>query len=228
MALEPGSHWSCHACAHLNPATRNHAVRANMGPAGTCLWLWAHRRPAAVHIKVLPSVGCAQVVAETLKMLLVSLTIAAQLAPDAQSPLLALFLPLLIEAAAPEAAPRTPALADVAVKLITHLASGPCAAEFRQSLAALPPAAKQRLQVSHHCCTCEHLVQKHVAQAPSSQAQAKPDHCKVQYSTTSVQEVTSSAPYICMRLGIEVLCAMTGCAEGSHASGWRWSTATGV
>jgi len=93
------------------------------------------------------------VVAETLKMLLVSLTVAAQLAPDAQSPLLALFLPLLIEAAAPEAAPRTPALADVAVKLITHLASGPGAAQFRQSLAALPPAAKQRLQVSHHSCT---------------------------------------------------------------------------
>ena len=90
----------------------------------------------------------AQVVAETLKMLLVSLTVAAQLAPVAQSPLLALFLPLLIEAAAPEVAPRTPALADVAVKLITHLASGPAAAAFKTALAAMPPAAKQRLQVT--------------------------------------------------------------------------------
>ena len=111
------------------------------------------RSPRAIHSCVFVSkpakLGrcCAQVVAETLKMLLVSLSVAALVAPEAQAPLLALFIPLLIEAAAPEAAPRTPALADVAVKLITHLASGPMAADFKQSLAALPPSAKQRLQV---------------------------------------------------------------------------------
>ena len=80
-------------------------------------------------------------------MLLVSLSVAAQMTPDARPPLLALFIPLLIEAAAPEAAPRTPALADVAVKLITHLAGGalgPPSSKSRSPRSRRPPSSACR------------------------------------------------------------------------------------
>lgn len=93
----------------------------------------------------------AQAVAETLKMLLVALSVVTDAGgPEPQRALLDLLLPLLIEAAAPESVPASPALTDVALKLISHLASGLAAgsaAGFRGAVAALQPSAKQRLQV---------------------------------------------------------------------------------
>lgn len=91
-----------------------------------------------------------QAVVETLKLLLVGLSVAAAAGPQPHRALLDLMLPLLIEAAAPEGAPPTPALTDVALKLISHLAGGLAegsAAGFRAAVGALQPAAKQRLQV---------------------------------------------------------------------------------
>lgn len=92
----------------------------------------------------------AQAVAETLKMLLVAVGLAEEAGHEAQQALLHLMVPLLIEAAAPEAVPASPALSDIALKLISHLAGGAApgsAAGFRAAVAALQPAAKQRLQV---------------------------------------------------------------------------------
>ncbi|PRW58568.1 HEAT repeat-containing [Chlorella sorokiniana] len=65
----------------------------------------------------------------------------------AQSALLRLLVPLLIEVAAP-AGPPTPVLAASAVKLLTHLASSPAAAAFRGVAAELPAATKARLQAA--------------------------------------------------------------------------------
>ena len=97
---------------------------------------------------------CPQVVAETLKAGLLAVNVAggggssgggAQL--DA---LLHLLVPVLVEVAAPPqgGAPATPLLADMSVKLLTHLAaaSGPTAAAFRAAAGDLPAATKLRLQ----------------------------------------------------------------------------------
>lgn len=54
-------------------------------------------------------------------------------------------VPLLIDAAAPPATP-TPALVDAAVRLLGVLGSGPTSAAFRETVAGLPVAVKQRLQ----------------------------------------------------------------------------------
>lgn len=88
-----------------------------------------------------------QVVAETLKMLVVALNISPALADTAPAAVLAVLIPLLIAAAAPET-PPVPALADMAVKLVTHLASGPQAPAFRVAVAQLPAGAKVRLQTA--------------------------------------------------------------------------------
>ena len=101
-----------------------------------------------------------QVVAETLKMLLVALSVVTEAGgPEPQRALLDLMLPLLIEAAAPESVPASPALTSVALKLIAHLSSGLAAgsaAGFGGAVAALQPAAKQRLQVrkKNMCASC--------------------------------------------------------------------------
>lgn len=56
-------------------------------------------------------------------------------------------VPLLVEAAAPSPpAVPTPALRDMAVKLITSLPAAACGAAFKTQLAAQPAAAKLRLQ----------------------------------------------------------------------------------
>lgn len=51
------------------------------------------------------------------------------------------------QVASPEGAPNL-ALRDLAVKLVTLVASGPFAAAFQATVAALSPEAKQRLQAS--------------------------------------------------------------------------------
>ena len=90
--------------------------------------------------------------AETLKVALLAATstAAAGAGEAAQGPLMALLVPLLIEAAAPAqgASSPSPQLADMALKLITHLASGPAAPAFKAAVAALPLGAKQRLQAA--------------------------------------------------------------------------------
>jgi hypothetical protein len=63
----------------------------------------------------------------------------------AQASLLRLLVPALVEVAAPPGQP-VPLLADMAVKLLTHLAASPAAPAFRVAAAELPTAAKQRLQ----------------------------------------------------------------------------------
>lgn len=90
-----------------------------------------------------------QVTAETLKAALLATTTAGALGEAAQAPLMQLLVPLLIEVASPPAGgASSPLLADMALKLITHLASpsGPAAAAFRAAVAGLPLGAKQRLQ----------------------------------------------------------------------------------
>jgi hypothetical protein len=92
-----------------------------------------------------------QVVAQVLKAGLLAVNCASAMpAPGgeaAQSALLRLLVPLLIEVAAP-AGPPTPVLAASAVKLLTHLASSPAAAAFRGVAAELPAATKARLQAA--------------------------------------------------------------------------------
>ncbi|KAL4431040.1 hypothetical protein ABPG75_006296 [Micractinium tetrahymenae] len=87
-----------------------------------------------------------QVVAEALKAGLLAVNLAGESAPSAQAALLRLLVPVLVEVAAPSSAAPTPLLADMAVKLLTHMAASPtAAAAFRGVAAELPAAAKQRL-----------------------------------------------------------------------------------
>lgn len=82
--------------------------------------------------------------AATLKAGLLAVNLAAPGGEAGAAALLRLLVPTLIEVAAPAGAP-TPLLADMAVKLLTHLASGPAAAAFRGAASELPAATKQRL-----------------------------------------------------------------------------------
>lgn len=86
-----------------------------------------------------------QLVAEVLKTMLVALTSACH-QDQQQQAVLQLLVPLLVEAASPVCAPA-PSLTDMAVKLVTHLASGPAAPAFKAVVASLPVSTKQRLQV---------------------------------------------------------------------------------
>lgn len=92
-----------------------------------------------------------QAVAQVLKAGLLAVNCASALpAPGseaAQTALLRLLVPVLIEVAAP-AGPPTPVLAGSAVTLLTHLASSPAAAAFRAVAAELPAATKARLQAA--------------------------------------------------------------------------------
>lgn len=82
--------------------------------------------------------------AQALKAGLLAVNVADPAGEAAQAALLRLVVPVLIEVAAP-AAPPTPLLVDMAVKLLTLLAASPAAAAFRAVAADLPAATKQRL-----------------------------------------------------------------------------------
>ncbi|CAL8466413.1 g5949 [Coccomyxa elongata] len=84
-----------------------------------------------------------QVVAETLKLLVASLPCAGAKLGGTMSVLLI----MLVEVASPEGTPHA-ALRDLAVKLVTLVASGPSGAPFQAAVAALSPEAKQRLQAA--------------------------------------------------------------------------------
>jgi hypothetical protein len=102
---------------------------------------------AAVHAAVqgggAPLEGADEVQAagEALKVGLLASTLGGAAGAGA----LAVVVPLLVEVAAPPG-PPTPALAQLAVRLLTALASGPAAAAFRAAVAALPAPTKLRLQ----------------------------------------------------------------------------------
>ena len=86
--------------------------------------------------------------AETLKVALLAATTSGSTGEASQAPFMQLLVPLLIGVAAPlPGSPSSSAvLSDMALKLITHLASGQAATAFRATVAALPLGAKQRLQ----------------------------------------------------------------------------------
>lgn len=85
-------------------------------------------------------------VAETLKLLMVAMLLAAKQGRSAEDGLMAIVLPMLIETASPAGQPNA-ALVDAAVKLIMHLAAGPSAAAFKVAVGALSVEGKRRLQV---------------------------------------------------------------------------------
>ena len=64
--------------------------------------------------------------------------------------LMAVLLMLLIRDIAPRLT-ASPALADIAVKLVTQIASGPASAAFKTVVTTLPPQDKVKLQVLPLC-----------------------------------------------------------------------------
>lgn len=58
-----------------------------------------------------------------------------------------LSIPILVESAAPPGE-STPIIAETAVKLLTSIASGPCASEFKSTVAGLPEELRRRLQLA--------------------------------------------------------------------------------
>ncbi|GIL52578.1 hypothetical protein Vafri_8312 [Volvox africanus] len=109
----------------------------------------AVERVALLLARTKPLTGVDQsLVAECLKLLVLAATLASPQGAVALDGVMQVLVPLLVEVAAPAAGPAaaTPALRDMAVKLITSLpttASGPA---FKTQLAAQPAAAKLRLQ----------------------------------------------------------------------------------
>lgn len=64
-----------------------------------------------------------------------------------QAAVLSVLVPLLVQAAAPEQGSPTPALRDMAIRVLTAMPNAPSGgAAFRATVAALPADAKARLQ----------------------------------------------------------------------------------
>ncbi len=88
----------------------------------------------------------AQVVGEMVRVALLVVNLSTTDSQAVQEAALSVFVPMLIDVAAPVGS-RTPALADMAVRVVTHLATGASSAAFKAVVAALPLPTKQRLQV---------------------------------------------------------------------------------
>eukprot|EP00803_Ostreobium_quekettii_P010737 evm.model.scf_1340.1 EVM.evm.TU.scf_1340.1 scf_1340:1414-16767(-) len=86
-----------------------------------------------------------QVVAESLKLLLLSTSLFEGKGTDAQAAIIAVLLPLLVEAVDPFGTPNA-ALAEMALKLINIMNAAALAGPFRVVVSSLPLALKQRLQ----------------------------------------------------------------------------------
>ncbi|GFR48876.1 hypothetical protein Agub_g10725 [Astrephomene gubernaculifera] len=89
-------------------------------------------------------------VAECVKLLVVGATLAGPQGAAAQDGVMQVLVPLLVELAAPALGPAavTPALRDMAIKLITSLPASAAGNAFKTHLAAQPAAAKLRLQTA--------------------------------------------------------------------------------
>jgi hypothetical protein len=118
------------------------ALLAAAGPPAVAL---AH---AAMHQCLFPLAGPPMAaVSEALKTLVVAANLVAPDGQAAQEGLMRVLVPLLVEVAAP-APPGvpTPALRDMALKLVTALPSAASGPAFKAVLAAQPPELKLRLQ----------------------------------------------------------------------------------
>ncbi len=118
------------------------ALLAAAGPPAVAL---AH---AAMHQCLFPLAGPPlAAVSEALKALVVAASLVAPDGQAAQEALMRVLVPLLVEVAAP-APPGvpTPALRELALKLVTALPSAAAGPAFKAVLAAQPPELKQRLQ----------------------------------------------------------------------------------
>lgn len=88
-----------------------------------------------------------QVVAEVVRLLLQAISLAGSQSPDTEQDLMAVLLSVLIQDIAPHLS-ATPALRELAVKLVTQIASGSMSVTFKAVAAKLSPQHKQRLQVT--------------------------------------------------------------------------------
>ena len=96
-----------------------------------------------------------QVVAEAIRLLLTAISlVSSEQNSELEQRLMAVLLSVLISDIAPRVS-ASPALADVAVKLVTQIASGSSATAFKAVVTSLPPQDKLKLQVHKRngCCT---------------------------------------------------------------------------
>jgi len=86
-----------------------------------------------------------QIVAEALKLFLLSISLFEAKGMEAQTAIINVLLPLLIEAVDPSGMPNA-ALIAMSLKLINIMNAAALAAPFRAVVSSLPPVLKQRLQ----------------------------------------------------------------------------------
>lgn len=127
-----GSEWAARVFAQVAPpaGSRVHDLMCSGDPS------------ALPHHQV-------QAVADTLKLYVAGVALAAPRGEGAQQGVLGVLLPLVVEVASPQpgggGGPHG-GLRDSAVQLITHLATSQSGAAFKAVVAGLPQATKQRLQ----------------------------------------------------------------------------------
>ncbi|KAA6419843.1 MAG: hypothetical protein FRX49_10206, partial [Trebouxia sp. A1-2] len=94
-----------------------------------------------------------QVVGEAIRLLLTAISlVSSEQKNELEQRLMAVLLSVLITDIAP-CVSASPALAEVAVKLVTQIASGPSAAAFKAVVTSLPPQDKLRLQAAIQAVT---------------------------------------------------------------------------
>lgn len=87
-----------------------------------------------------------QVVAEVVRLVLQAISLAGSQSLECEQDLMAVLLSVLIQDIAPRLS-EAPALRELALKLVTQIASGSMSAAFKSVAAKLSPQHKQRLQV---------------------------------------------------------------------------------
>ena len=130
--------------AHASKAAYAERLAGALGPGAAAVLHAATLSPSPLASDAVAAA------AEALKALLVVNTAAAARGAAAQAAALAVLVPLLAQAAAPPpGAVATPALRDMALRLITAMPGAPAGgAAFRAAVAALPADAKARLQAA--------------------------------------------------------------------------------
>ncbi|KAL0055345.1 hypothetical protein WJX82_010851 [Trebouxia sp. C0006] len=94
-----------------------------------------------------------QVVAEAIRLLLTAISlVSSEQNSELEQRLMAVLLSVLISDIAPRVS-ASPALADVAVKLVTQIASGSSATAFKAVVTSLPPQDKLKLQAAMQAVT---------------------------------------------------------------------------
>ena len=146
-----------------------------------------------------------QVVAEAIRLLLIAISLVSSVQKnELEQRLMAVLLSVLITDIAPSVS-ASPALAEVAVKLVTQIASGPSAAAFKAVVTSLPPQDKLRLQVQKRNGCYATLTATEWIEYVLIDSWSPP------FSHTNIFVILQFGSQVCLQFALDKMCVCVGC-----------------